>query len=99
MKLIVSEIVKNFWNNGIDPKMSLYYYRDKDKKEIDLLYINNDNVYPIEIKKGINPNHPNKNFEVLNKFNLNVKPGIVVCLANEMTPINKNCTLVPVKYI
>lgn len=38
--------------------MCLYYYRDKDQKEIDLIYVEGDVLFPIEIKKGISPNCP-----------------------------------------
>ena len=61
---VVSEIIKNITSHGLDPKMNLYYYRDKDQKEVDLLYIEGDTIYPIEIKKGISPNNPDKNFAV-----------------------------------
>lgn len=96
---VVSEIIKNFTSNGIDPKMFLYYYRDKDQKEIDLVYIEGDTLYPIEIKKGVSPNNPDKNFEVLKKYSNNVGAGIVLCMTNKLQPINKNCWLVPVEYI
>jgi phosphodiesterase/alkaline phosphatase D-like protein len=29
----------------------LYFYRDKEQKEIDLLILEGDTIYPIEIKK------------------------------------------------
>lgn len=96
---VVSEIIKNFTSNGIDPKMFLYYYRDKDQKEIDLVYVEGDVLYPIEIKKGVSPNNPDKNFEVLKKYSNNVGTGIVLCMTNKLQPINKNCWLVPVEYI
>lgn len=96
---VVSEIIKNFTSNGIDPKMFLYYYRDKDQKEIDLVYVEGDVLYPIEIKKGISPNNPDKNFEVLKKYSNNIGTGIVLCMTNKLQPINKNCWLVPVEYI
>ena len=38
--------------------MCLYYYRDKDQKEIDLIYVEGDVLFPIKIKKGISPNAP-----------------------------------------
>ncbi len=35
----------------MDYKNQLFYYRDIDKKEIDLLYVKDQKIYPIEIKK------------------------------------------------
>lgn len=96
---VVSEIIKNLTSNGIDPKMYLYYYRDKDQKEIDLIYVEGETLYPIEIKKGISPNKPDKNFEILKKYSNNVGIGLVFCMCSKLQPINKNCWLVPVEYI
>ncbi len=96
---VVSEIIKNLTSYGVDPKMHLYYYRDKDQKEIDLIYSEADTLYPIEIKKGISPNNPDKHFEVLKKYSKNVSVGLVICMSNKLQPINKNCWLVPVEYI
>lgn len=96
---VVSEIIKNFTSHGIDPKMNLYYYRDKDQKEIDLIYVEGEELYPIEIKKGISPVNPDKNFSVLKKYSRNVAPGIVICMTNKLQPINKDCWLCPIEYI
>lgn len=96
---VVSELIKNLTSHGVDPKMHLYYYRDKDQKEIDLIYSEADTLYPIEIKKGISPSNPDKHFEVLKKYTDNVATGLVVCMSNKLQPINKKCWLVPIEYI
>ena len=95
---VVTEIVKSYYNAG-KPVNNLYYYRDIDKKEIDLLIVNAENIYPIEIKKNKTPNHPDKNFGVLNKFKLNIKPGIVFCMTEEIIPYNRNCWYIPISII
>ena len=51
---VVTEIIKSFTNQGLDSRKYLYYYRDNNGKEIDLLIIYNNTVYPIEIKKIYN---------------------------------------------
>ena len=96
---VVSEMIKNFTSHGLDPKMNLYYYRDKDQKEVDLLFIEGDTIYPIEIKKGISPNNPDKNFAVLNKYSNDVATGIVICMTQKLQPINRNCWLCPVSLL
>ena len=62
---VVSEIIKNFYNFGLEPAQYLYYYRDIDKKEVDILLVKDGALYPVEIKKGIAPSKPTKNFSVL----------------------------------
>ena len=66
---IVTEIIKSYTNNQRDPKKHLYYYRDNNGKEIDLLIINEDYIYPVEIKKGANiGKEAIKNFNIVNKL-------------------------------
>ncbi len=96
---VVSEIIKNFYNHGKNPKMNLYYYRDRNQKEIDLIYEEGDTLYPIEIKKGISPTNPTKNFDVLKKYSKNIGTGIVISMTDKLMPINKNCWLCPINVI
>lgn len=93
----VSEIVKSFFNAGMRP--NLYYYRDVDRKEIDLLVVEGDKIYPIEIKKAKIPNHGDKNFAVLNKLGMDVQPGIILCMTDEMLPYNRNTWFFPVSAL
>jgi hypothetical protein len=93
---VVSELVKNFYSYNKDPKSYLYYYRDKDQKEIDLLYVNQSDIYPIEIKKTINPQKPTKNFKVLEKYKLNIMPGLVIHNCDKIRPINESAYFYPV---
>ncbi len=90
---VVGEIVKSYYNGG--KPLELYYYRDIDKKEIDLLIVKGNSVYPIEIKIAKSPKNPTKNFAVLNKLELDVKPGLVICLSDEFIPLDRNTYLYP----
>lgn len=98
-KFVVSEIIKKLTSFRIEPNMKLYYYRDKDQKEVDLIYVEGDTLYPIEIKKGISPSKPNKNFAVLNKYCNDIGTGIVICLTPKLQPINKDCWICPIELI
>ena len=94
---VVSEIVKSYYNTGKD--LNLYYYRDIDKKEIDLLIVNADGITPIEIKKAKSPSDAAKNFSVLKKLNIQIKTGLVLCMADELVPYNKDAWLCPISLI
>lgn len=94
---VVSEIVKSYYNAG--KPADLFYYRDVDKKEIDLLIIENQKIYPIEIKKGKNPSNPDKNFGVLYKLGLEVQPGLIICMSSELIPYNREAWYCPVSVI
>ena len=94
---VVGELLKGYANNARDPR--LFYYRDVDKKEIDLLMEEGDAVYPLEIKKGKNPSNAGKNFSVLDKFKKTIKPGLILCMADELFPISRDLWYCPISLI
>ncbi len=96
---VVSEIIKSFYNNGVDPAQYLYYYRDIDKKEVDILLVKNNAIYPVEIKKGISPGKPTKNFKVLEKYKMPVMRGMVIDSTDAIRAINENAFEFPVSYL
>lgn len=97
---IVSEIIKSFTNSGLDPRKHLYFYRDNAQKEIDLLIIDNNILYPVEIKKSSNHGKEAiKNFEVTKKFELEIGNGIVLCLIKDLLAIDENNYYVPIEYL
>lgn len=93
----ITEIVKSCFNAG--RPADLYYYRDIDRKEIDLLIIEGDNLYPIEIKKGKEPTRPNRHFGVLEQFGMNVQPGIILCMCDELIPYDRTTWLCPISAL
>jgi len=103
---VFSEIYKSYLNAGKEPP--IYYYRDKDKKEIDLLIYENGTLYPIEIKKSASPGKDAiKHFSVLepatqpekfggiSRLKVNIGSGAVVCMANDLLPIDAKNWYVP----
>lgn len=97
---IISEIIKSYTNNGKNPKTRLYYYRDTNQKEIDLLVFYDNKVYPIEIKKSANPGKiAIKNFEVVKNFGVEIGNGVVLCMVENIIAIDDNNYYVPIEYI
>ena len=96
---VISEIIKSFFNYGIEPSQYLYYYRDIDKKEVDLLLVKNGSIYPVEIKKGISPNKPTKNFKVLEKYKMPIKRGMIIDNAEKIRALNDNAFVFPVSLL
>ena len=93
---IVGEIVKNFYAYNKNPADNLFYYRDIDRKEIDMLFIENNNIYPIEIKKSTSPKNPTKNFDVLEKYKMEIKTGIVIDTCDTIRALNEKAFTLPV---
>lgn len=97
---VITEILKSFSNNGKDARKYLYYYRDNNGKEIDLLIIYDNVVYPIEIKKGASPKiDATKNFDVVKKFGMQVGNGGVICMKQDIFPIDKDNNYIPVECL
>lgn len=94
---VVSEIVKSFHHTG--RRADLYYYRDVDRREIDLLMWEGNRLYPIEIKKGAIPAHADKNFSVLRKFDADVQKGLILCMSKELVPYSAESWLCPVTVL
>ena len=93
---VVNEIIKSYKNAGREP--NIYYYRDKDKREIDVIIERNGKLYPIEIKKTANPDKSMaKNFSVIPDDRLG--EGAVVCLVKDDLPLTENVNMIPVGYI
>ena len=97
---VIAEIIKSYANNGLNAKRYLYYYRDSNRKEIDLIIEKDNKLYPVEIKKSKSPNKECiKNFDVLNASKKIVGNGIVFCMIDKIYPIDKNNYYVPISYI
>ena len=103
---VFSEIYKSYLNAGKEPP--IFYYRDKDKREIDLLLLKDGTLYPIEIKKAASPGRDAiKHFKVLDpttepeKFGaleqskVEVGTGAVICMANDLLPVDSRNWYVP----
>ena len=97
---IISEIIKSFTNNGKKIDKHLYYYRDNNGKEIDLLILYQDTIYPVEIKLNSNPDTKAiKNFDIVEKVEYKRGSGVVICLTSEIVPLTKNDYLLPIEYV
>lgn len=92
---VVAEIRKSYMNSGKEP--FLYYYRDKEQREIDLIIEYGGEIHPIEIKKSSNPNIlMTKNFDVLKKSNAKVGQGAVICMKETLSALNKDTLIIPI---
>lgn len=105
---VVSELYKSYLNAGKRPP--LYFYRDSNKKEIDVILYQNGAVTPIEIKKAAAPRDAVKNFSVLaplekepeedgfsgaSHLKTQIGSGVVICLSSDILPIDGQNWYVP----
>lgn len=95
---VVAEIRKTYLNCGKDPYM--YYYRDKDAREIDIILEHDGVLNPIEIKKTANPGSELiKVFKLLDKSSAKRSKGAVVCMKPELSAIDRENYIIPVWMI
>lgn len=95
---VVSEILKSYYNAGI-PDPYLYYYRDKDGNEIDLLIEENGLLHPIEIKKSSDPNKGDiKAFRIVDRLGKRGQGGIV-CTYDTLLSLGDNNKVIPIGMI
>ncbi len=91
---VISEIIKSYQCCGVD--MYVYYYRDRDAKEIDVLIAKDGKLHPVEIKKTVSPKRNAVSaFEVLDKAALERGTGAVVCMAEKLGAIDRDKLIVP----
>lgn len=94
----VSEILKSWWYALKEPP--LYYYRDKDGAEIDLLFDTDGSLYLVEIKLGASPKKEwIKHFPVLEEFKRPIGHGAVLSLCPEAFPVDNTNDAIPVGSI
>ena len=97
---VISEIIKSYCNKGIiDPP--LYFYRDRDMNEIDLLIEADGMLYPLEIKKHADPQKKDLYaFDLLDKIP-GVKRGAggVICLYDKLVTLKGEDRAIPVNYL
>ena len=94
----VAEIIKTYQNAGQEP--FLYYYRDKDAREIDLILERDEKLFPIEIKKMASPPKKlTKVFDLIDKSPLQRGTGAILCMADQLGAFDQNNLIVPISLI
>ena len=92
---VVMEIVKSWKHNGKRPLF--YFYRDAQRKEIDLLIREGETYYPIEIKTTDSPQRRMlDNFGVLKGETIKRGPGVLICTCPEAQFLASDVTAMPV---
>lgn len=95
---VISEIRKSYLNALEEPEM--WYYRDKDNKEIDLVMNSDGLLVPVNIRKTIHPdNEIFKPFSVFRRCEAETGEGAVICLKKELSALSADNYIIPVWMI
>ena len=104
---VFGEIYKSFLNAG--RRAPLHFFRNNDKKEIDLLLESDGTLYPIEVKKTASPSKKDaRNLGVLDPVASDDVPaalsslkrtigmGAIICMAQDTFPVSERAWAFPV---
>jgi len=95
---VFTEVLKSWWHRGKRPQV--YYYRDNDGNEVDLLFVQDQTLIPMEVKKSAGPRRDWAGvFAPLSKLKQPVGPGAVLCLAGQTVPLSDSVSAVPIGMI
>jgi len=92
---VLSELLKSWWHRLRTP--NLYYYRDKDGREIDFVFEQDQTLFPVEVKRSATPRRDwVQAFSALERLGKPIGEGGVICLCKEPTPLSRGATAIPV---
>ncbi|GHV73682.1 ATPase [Spirochaetia bacterium] len=95
----IAEIIKSYTNTGREPP--LYFYRDKEQHEIDVLIAENGTLYPLEIKKHASPRPEDLHaFRYIEHIPGTIRgPGGLICLYPSLTSLGEKDKVIPLGYV
>ncbi len=95
---VVSELLKTYRNSA--KECLLWYYRDKESNEIDMVIESNGALHPMEIKRSVNPGSELIGaFYLLDKASVPRGKGAIICMRPELSAINADNFIVPIWMI
>lgn len=94
----VSEIIKSHIHNG--SSAPIYYYADKEKREVDLLIERDGYIHPVEIKKTASVRNSGfRGFNFLRSIKTPIGHGCVLCFHKALLPFSREIDIVPIGYL
>ena len=95
---VVAEIRKTYMNRGRE--CLLWYYRDKDGGEIDLVLESDGRLHPLEVKRSVNPGSEwFRGFHVLDKASIPRGTGALLCMRPELSAVDAEHLMIPIWMI
>ncbi|MCY4261783.1 MAG: DUF4143 domain-containing protein [Candidatus Dadabacteria bacterium] len=94
----VSEIIKLHTHNG--SRVPVYYYADKERREVDLLIKQDSCIHPIEIKKTASVHNSGLwGFDFLRNIKTPVGHGYILCFYKELLPFSREIDIILIGYL
>ena len=95
---VVAELLKSYHNNA--KECLLWYYRDSNSNEIDMVIESDGVLHPLEIKRSANPgNELIQAFHLLDKASVPRGTGAILCMRPRLSAIDSENLIVPIWMI
>ena len=95
---VVAEIRKTYMNCG--KEFLMWYYRDKDSNEIDLVIESDGELHPLEVKRSVNPGTElTRAFRILDSGSVPRGVGAILCMRPELSAIDAKHLIIPIWMI
>ena len=95
---VVSEIRKSYGNNAKECLM--WYYRDSNSNEIDIILENDGMLHPLEVKRSVNPGSELlTQFRLLDRYEVPRGNGAILCLRAKLGAADSKNFIVPIWMI
>ena len=95
---VVSELLKTYHNRT--KECMIWYYRDKDSNEFDIVIESDGVLHPLDIKRAANPGSELAGaFTILDKASVPRGKGALLCMRPELSAINSQNFIVPIWMI
>lgn len=95
---VVTELIKTYQNNA--KECLLWYYRDSNSNEIDMVIESDGMLHPLEIKRSINPGKELLSaFTLIDKASVPRGNGAIICMRPKLSALNAEIFIVPVWMI
>ena len=94
----VSELLKTYQNNAVE--CPLWYYRDKEAHEIDMIIESDGMLHPLEIKRTVNPGSELIHaFDILSKGSIPKGKGAILCTRPTLSAVDSDNYIIPIWMI
>lgn len=95
---VVAELLKTYQNSA--KECLLWYYRDKEMHEIDMIIESDGMLHPLEVKRSVNPGKELIGaFDILDKGSVPKGKGALLCMRPELSAVNSNNYIIPIWMI
>lgn len=95
---VVSELLKTYQNHA--KECLLWYYRDKEMREIDMIIESDGILHPLEIKRSVNPGKELiRAFDILDKGSVPRGKGALLCMRPALSAVDSDNYMIPIWMI